>query len=110
MISNGGYGGVQKCLFYGVPMVIAGTSQDKPLNAAIAEFTGFGINLRTQSPDVDDIKKAVEKIVGEEKYRKTAKGLSKTYDRYDMQREFETAVQDAVRSWQKGRKANKEEL
>ena len=108
MVSNGGFGGVQKCLFYGVPMVIAGLSQDKATNAATAEYVGFGINLRTQSPSADDVKAAVEKILQEDSYRIKAKELSKAFDRYDMQKVFGAAVQDAVKGWQKENKENKE--
>jgi UDP:flavonoid glycosyltransferase YjiC (YdhE family) len=30
MVTNGGYGGVQMALSYGVPLVVAGASEDKP--------------------------------------------------------------------------------
>jgi UDP-glucoronosyl and UDP-glucosyl transferase len=38
MVTNGGYGGVQMALSYGVPLVVAGASEDKPeVSARVAE-------------------------------------------------------------------------
>lgn len=108
MVANGGYGAVQKCLIHGVPMIIAGTSQDKATNGAIADLTGFGISLYSQSPGVDKILSAVDKILGDESYPKKAKELSRAFERYDMQSVFEQVVQDATKVWQQERKRLKD--
>ncbi|KAJ4346915.1 uncharacterized protein N0V89_010848 [Didymosphaeria variabile] len=110
MVANGGYGAVQKCLMSGIPMVISGVGQDKAVVGALADFTGVGINLEAQEPGAERIKEAVEKILNEPSYRTKAKELSKAYDRYDMQREFDSLVQDVVRDWQKKRKSVTKDL
>ena len=62
MITNGGFGGTQNALAHGIPIVIAGATEDKMEVAARLENTGAGINLRKQKPSPENIKKAVMKI------------------------------------------------
>ncbi len=50
MVTNGGYGGVQQALAHGVPLVVAGDSEDKPEVAARVAWSGAGIDLRTGRP------------------------------------------------------------
>jgi MGT family glycosyltransferase len=50
MITNGGYGGVQMALAHGVPLAVAGTTEDKPEVAARVAWSGAGINLKTAAP------------------------------------------------------------
>jgi hypothetical protein len=42
MVTNGGYGGVQQALANGVPLVVAGDSEDKPEVAARVRWSGTG--------------------------------------------------------------------
>ena len=50
MVTNGGYGGVQQALAHGVPLVVAGDSEDKPEVAARVRWSGTGVDLRTGRP------------------------------------------------------------
>ena len=50
MVTNGGYGGVQQALAHGVPLVVAGDSEDKPEVAARVHWSGAGVDLRTGRP------------------------------------------------------------
>ncbi|PRC57278.1 glycosyl transferase, partial [Mycobacterium sp. ITM-2017-0098] len=50
MVTNGGYGSVQRALSDGVPLVVAGQTEDKPEVAARVEYFGAGVNLRTGTP------------------------------------------------------------
>jgi hypothetical protein len=50
MVTNGGYGGVQMALSYGVPLVVAGASEDKPEVGARVAWSGAGLNLKTGKP------------------------------------------------------------
>jgi hypothetical protein len=50
MVTNGGYGAVQRALSTGVPLVVAGNTEDKPEVAAPVEWSGAAINLRTGTP------------------------------------------------------------
>jgi MGT family glycosyltransferase len=83
MVTNGGYGGVQIALSHGVPLVVAGTTEDKPEVAARVAWSGSGINLRTATPTPDAIRTAVRKIITEPSFRQSAKRLSEEYARFD---------------------------
>ena len=48
MISNGGLGGTQNALAHGIPVIIAGATEDKMEVAARVENSGAGINLGKQ--------------------------------------------------------------
>ncbi len=50
MVTNGGYGGVQTALAHGVPLVVAGASEDKPEVANRVQWAGVGVNLRPCPP------------------------------------------------------------
>jgi len=58
-ITNGGYGGVQHALRYGIPVVVAGESADKAEVAARVEWAGVGVNLGTAHPTPSAIATAV---------------------------------------------------
>ncbi|MDX1285667.1 MAG: hypothetical protein R3182_11670, partial [Draconibacterium sp.] len=83
MITNGGFGGTQNALAYGIPVVIAGATEDKMEVAARLENTGAGINLRKRKPSPKIIKKAVKKILADPLYKKRAMELKKEYAKYD---------------------------
>ena len=59
MITNGGYGGTQHALRYGIPLVIGGESADKAEVAARVEYAGVGVNLGTANPTPEAIAAAV---------------------------------------------------
>ena len=61
MITNGGFGGVQQAVAHGIPLIVAGDSEDKPEVAARVAWTRIGINLRTATPNPAKIRKAVHR-------------------------------------------------
>jgi MGT family glycosyltransferase len=83
MITNGGFGGTQNALAHGIPVVIAGATEDKMEVAARVEYTGAGINIRKSRPLPSDIKKAVKKIMSEPSYKQKAMELKAEYAKYD---------------------------
>lgn len=83
MITNGGFGGTQNALAHGIPLVIAGASEDKMEVAARVEYTGVGINLRTQKPSQEDIRSAVMKLLSDTSYKQRAKDLQDEFAKYD---------------------------
>ncbi len=76
MITNGGYGGVQQALSHGVPLVVAGQTEDKVEVAARVEWSGVGVNLRTNRPTADRVARAVKKVLGDPSFRDRARGLA----------------------------------
>ncbi|HEY6426387.1 MAG TPA: nucleotide disphospho-sugar-binding domain-containing protein [Acidimicrobiales bacterium] len=75
MVTNGGYGGVQQALAHGVPLVVAGNSEDKPEVAARVQWSGAGINLRTGKPSKAMVARAVRRVLTHSTYRRRARAL-----------------------------------
>ncbi len=75
MVTNGGFGGVQQALAAGVPLAVAGTTEDKPEVAARVAWAGAGINLRTGSPSPAKVRRAVLRLIGDPAYARAAERL-----------------------------------
>ncbi|HSK56265.1 MAG TPA: nucleotide disphospho-sugar-binding domain-containing protein [Jiangellales bacterium] len=83
MVTNGGFGGVQVALAHGVPLVGAGTTEDKGEVNARVERAGAGISLRTDTPSPERIRAAVLRILSDRRYQDAARSLGAAYARYD---------------------------
>jgi UDP:flavonoid glycosyltransferase YjiC (YdhE family) len=83
MVTNGGYGGVQMALSYGVPLVVAGASEDKPEVAARVAWSGAGLNLKTGKPKPQAVRAAVRALLDDPRYRDRARALASEYRSYD---------------------------
>ncbi|MDG4823245.1 hypothetical protein O7635_15420 [Asanoa sp. WMMD1127] len=75
MVTNGGYGGVQFALRHGVPVVVAGTSEDKIEVSARVAWSGVGVNLKTDTPTADAVGTAVREVLARPDYRKAAERI-----------------------------------
>jgi UDP:flavonoid glycosyltransferase YjiC (YdhE family) len=75
MVTNGGYGGVQQALAHGVPLVVAGDSEDKPEVAARIRWSGTGIDQRTGRPSPAQVAAAVRRVLSEPGFRARAAAL-----------------------------------
>ena len=69
MVSNGGFGSVQLAIAHGVPMVVAGASEDKKEVTAHVGWSGVGINLRSNRPSPNAVADAVARVLKEPKFR-----------------------------------------
>ncbi|GIF63667.1 glycosyl transferase [Asanoa ishikariensis] len=83
LVTNGGYGGVQTALYYGVPLVVAGASEDKPEVAARVAWSGTGVDLRTGRPEAADLRVAVRTVLDDPGYHDRAGIMAKEISRYD---------------------------
>lgn len=75
LVTNGGYGSVTQALAHGVPLVCAGTTEDKKDTAARVAAVGAGIDLGTDCPSVAQVRAAVGAILsntGSSGYREGA--------------------------------------
>jgi len=75
MVTNGGYGGVQQALAHGVPLVVAGDSEDKPEVAARVHWSGAGVDLRSGRPSPARLAEAVRRVVARPTYAARARAL-----------------------------------
>ncbi len=68
MVTNGGYGGVHEALRHGVPLVVAGDTEDKPEVAGRVAWSGAGRNLRTGRPSAARLRRAVRSVLDDPVY------------------------------------------
>ncbi|MEU4233534.1 nucleotide disphospho-sugar-binding domain-containing protein [Nonomuraea sp. NPDC026600] len=83
LVTNGGYGGVHTALRHGVPLVVGGATEDKPLVAARVEWSGSGVNLGTARPDDATLRSAVDTVLSTPSYRTRAQKLRDEFPRFD---------------------------
>ncbi|MFI5508314.1 nucleotide disphospho-sugar-binding domain-containing protein [Mycobacterium sp. NPDC051804] len=75
MVTNGGYGGVQHALRYGIPLIVAGETSDKAEVAARVAYTGVGVNLGTNTPSPAQINSAIDVVLARTGYRAAAERI-----------------------------------
>ncbi|MGU3502983.1 glycosyltransferase [Mycobacterium sp. C31M] len=96
MVTNGGYGAVQRALSDGVPLVVAGETEDKPEVAARVEYFRVGINLRTGTPASADIRHAVRTILDDGRYRERAREYETAFARRDGVAEIAVLLDEVI--------------
>ncbi|GAA1318880.1 glycosyltransferase [Nonlabens tegetincola] len=74
-VSNGGYGGVHYALEHGVPLVVAGATEDKAEVAARVEWTGAGVRLQTNRPTPEQVGAAVRRVLVAPSYSEQSKAI-----------------------------------
>ena len=92
LVTNGGYGAVNHALSLGVPIVIAGETEDKDMIAARVGWTGAGINLKTRYASAEQIRHAVRAILTNQRYRDEAERLRSNFARYNALDELARTV------------------
>jgi MGT family glycosyltransferase len=72
VVSNGGFGGVQQALAHGVPLVVAGATEDKPEVAARVQWSGAGVNLRSGRPSPAKVRRGIRRVLAHDTFRSAA--------------------------------------
>jgi MGT family glycosyltransferase len=96
MVTNGGYGAVQRALATGVPLVVAGNTEDKPEVAARVAWSGAGINLKTGTPSPRAVRSAVRTVLDDPSYRENARRLETALARRDGVAEIAALVDEVI--------------
>ncbi|GGL20163.1 glycosyltransferase [Deinococcus radiotolerans] len=86
-VSNGGYGGVQQALTSGVPCVVGGGSEDKVEVAARVAHAGVGVNLKTARPTPEQVRRAVRRVLQDDRVRNRAAAMGAELRAHDAPRE-----------------------
>jgi UDP:flavonoid glycosyltransferase YjiC (YdhE family) len=68
-VTNGGYGGVQCALRYGVPIVATGGKEDKPEVGARVAWSGVGRRIRSEHPSPRALRRDILAGLNEPRYR-----------------------------------------
>ncbi len=71
-VTNGGYGGLHYAMEFGVPVVVAGDTEDKPETAARVGWAHTGVNLRTGRPTGAAVRRAVRRVLADPSYAAAA--------------------------------------
>lgn len=96
-VTNGGFGGVQTALTHGVPLVVAGTTEDKLEVGARVAWAGAGVALRTDTPSAGEVASAVDRVLGNPAFRGRARALQESFGRHGGPARVAEVVLEAAR-------------
>ena len=82
-VTNGGFGGVVIALANGVPVVSAGTTEDKAEVGGRVAYAGVGINLKTNRPTEDALRVAIFQVLRDPSYREKAARIQRDFADHD---------------------------
>ena len=88
VVTNAGHGFATQALSLGIPLVQAGTTEDKREVATRIIASGVGIALGTDVPTPLDIRNAVQRVLAYPSYRQNADALSRAFDAHDLRRQI----------------------
>jgi UDP:flavonoid glycosyltransferase YjiC (YdhE family) len=100
LVTNGGYGGLQQALAHGVPIVVAGATEDKPETAARVAWSGAGLRIKAQSPAPERVRDAVTRVLDEPSYRGRAAAIAAEMAGYDAPASATRLLEALVRTRQ----------
>ena len=90
------YGTVTQTLSFGVPMVVAGMSEDKPEVSARVTWTGTGIYLPTDTPRPEQVRDAVDQFLAKLEYRARAMEMAREFAAYDSAKKLPELLEALV--------------
>lgn len=82
-VTNGGYGGTLLSIKYKLPMVAAGVHEGKNEVCARIGYFNLGINLATDTPTSEQVKEAVDKVLGDNSYKENIAKLAAEINTYN---------------------------
>jgi MGT family glycosyltransferase len=98
MVTNGGYGGVQMALANGVPLVVAGATEEKPEVAAHVKYAGVGINLKTLAPTEEQLRRAIHEVLNNPRYAQRAQELQREYAMHRAPQQAADLIEQLIRT------------
>jgi UDP:flavonoid glycosyltransferase YjiC (YdhE family) len=75
-VTNGGYGGVQYALRYGIPIVATGRQEDKPEVGARVAWSGAGRQIRSDGPTPRRLRREILEVLSRPRYRQESQRVS----------------------------------
>lgn len=75
-VTNGGYGGVQYALRFGVPIVATGGKEDKPEVGARVAWSGVGRRIRSEYPSARVLRREILAVLRDGRYRQASERLA----------------------------------
>ncbi|KAK4175036.1 family 1 putative glycosyltransferase [Triangularia setosa] len=96
-VSNAGYGGFMHGVMNGVPMVLAGLIADKGDVCQRAARAGVAVNLATSNPTEEDIKRGVEAVLSDWKYKQRVREIQEENVKADALGQIEGIIEELLR-------------
>jgi MGT family glycosyltransferase len=96
LITNGGYGTVNMAISHGIPVISAGLTEDKEEVSAHVQWSGAGIDLRTNQATPGAIRHAVDQIFTQPGYCERAHQLSLEFASHDVEAELLNLIEECV--------------
>jgi UDP:flavonoid glycosyltransferase YjiC (YdhE family) len=81
---NARYGGFLHGVTNGVPLVLAGETEDKPEIAMRGQWSGVAVNLRTGRPSPEQVRAGVETILGDDSFKKRVEEIKTENEAMNM--------------------------
>ncbi|MDA2894620.1 glycosyltransferase [Mycolicibacterium sp. BiH015] len=75
-VTNGGFGGVQYALRYGVPIVATGGKEDKPEVGARVAWSGAGRRIRSERPSSRALRREILTVLRDPRYRQASRRIA----------------------------------
>ena len=101
LVTNGGYGSVNQAMSFGIPLVTAGLTEDKAdVNARVA-WSGVGINLATNEPSEEALRRAVRTVLDQPGYRLRARQMADEFAAIDTRSEILRIHRPTRCGWEK---------
>jgi MGT family glycosyltransferase len=91
-VTNGGYGGVNQAMSFGVPLVCAGLTEDKADVNVRVGWSEVGINLETNAPTPQVLRDAVRTVLDTDRYRLRASLMRQEFQLTDTRGQILQAV------------------
>ena len=88
-ITNGGFGGTQQALAAGVPVIVAGVTEDKLAVSARVAYHGLGTSLQTATPTPEAVAAATEALANDTKIRGNVTKIAQVYASHNAFDEIE---------------------
>jgi MGT family glycosyltransferase len=96
-VTNGGFGGVMYGIQNKLPLVVAGVHEGKNEICARVGYFKLGINLKTETPKAEQIKKAVEEVFSKPVYKTNVLQLAEEFSQYKPHVLIEKYIAEAVK-------------
>jgi MGT family glycosyltransferase len=75
-VTNGGYGGIQYALRYGLPIVATGGKEDKPEVGARVAWSGVGRRIRTERPTPRALRRDILAVLNQPRYQQASRRVA----------------------------------
>lgn len=98
LVSNGGYGGVNSALAAGIPVVVGGETEDKPMVAARVAWSGTGVNLGTSRPTPEQVRNAVRTALSSKSIQQNVRRIQEGFAGCDALNEIVGLVDSLMRN------------